>query len=70
MYRLLTTRVTTPAVDERLAWAVGFLFLVFCTTLTLKMLPTLDLLTSIVLVLCASVGWLMIGRESRVLRRG
>ena len=63
MYRFLTRRVTSPALDERLGWVVGFLFLVACTTLMLKMLPTLGLLTSTVLVLCVSAGWLVIGWE-------
>ena len=64
MYKFLTGRITSPALDERLGWVVGFLFLVVCTTLMLKMLPTLGLLTSAVLVLCVSAGWLVIGWEA------
>jgi hypothetical protein len=69
MYRFLTRRVTSPALDERLGWVIAFLFLVVCTTLMLKMLPTLGLLTSAVLVLCVSGGWLVIGWEARSLWR-
>ena len=64
MYKFLTRRITCPALDERLGWVVGFLFLVVCTTLMLKMLPTLGLLTSAVLVLCVSTGWLVIGWDA------
>jgi hypothetical protein len=64
MHKLLMRRVTSPAVDERLGWVVGFLFLVVCTTVMLKMVPTLGLLTSSVLVLCVSAGWLVIGWEA------
>ena len=69
MYKFLTRRVTSPALDERLGWVVGFLFLVVCTTLMLKMFPTLGLLTSAVLVLCVSAGWLVIGWEAPILWR-
>jgi hypothetical protein len=70
MYKLLTRPVTSRALDERFAWVVGFLFLVVCTTLMLKMLPTLGLLTSTILVLCISVGWLVIGSEAPISWRG
>jgi hypothetical protein len=69
MYKLLKRRVTSTALDERLGWLVGFLFLVICTTLMLKMLPMLGLFTSAVLVFCVSVGWLVIGWEAQVLNR-
>jgi hypothetical protein len=65
----LTRRVTSPGLDEGLGWVVGFLFLVVCTTLMLKMLPTLGLFTSTVLVLCVSAGWLVIGWEAPSLWR-
>jgi hypothetical protein len=69
MYKFLMRRVTSPALDERLGWVVGFLFLVVCTTLMLRMLPTLGLLTSAILVLCVSAGWLVIGWEAPSLWR-
>jgi hypothetical protein len=69
MYKLMMRRVTSPAVDDRLGWVVGYLFLVICTTLMLKMLPMLGLFTSVVLVFCVSVGWLVIAWESQVLSR-
>jgi hypothetical protein len=69
MYKLLTRRVTSPALDERLGWVVGFLFLVAGTILMVKMLPIFPLPNSTVLVLCVSIGWLVIGWEARRLRR-
>jgi hypothetical protein len=69
MYKFLTRRVTSPALDDRLGWVVAFVFLVVCTTLVLEMLPTLGLLTSAVLFLCVSTGWLVIGWEARSLFR-
>ena len=70
MYKLFTSHVTSRALDERFGWVVGFLFLVVCTTLMLKMLPTLGLLTSTILVLCVSVGWLVIGWQAPTLWQG
>ena len=64
MYKFLTRRVTSPALDDRLGWVVAFLFLVACTTLMVKMVPTLPLLNSAVLVVCVSIGWLVIGWEA------
>jgi uncharacterized protein len=70
MYKLLTRRVTSPALDERLGWVVAFLFLVACTILMVKMVPTLPPPTRTVLVVCVSIGWLVIGWEaSRLCRR-
>lgn len=69
MYKLLTRRVTNHAQDERFCWLVGFLFLVVCTTLMLKMLPTLGLLASAALVLCVSAGRLVTGWQAPSLWR-
>jgi membrane protease YdiL (CAAX protease family) len=69
MSKLLTRRITSPAQDERLGWVVAFLFLVVCTALTLKMFPTLPLLNGSAVVLCVSIGWLVIGWEARSLWR-
>ena len=69
MNKLMMRRVTSTAFDQRLGWLIGFLFLVICTTLVLRMLPTLGLFTSAVLVLCASAGWLVIGWEAHVLSK-
>jgi hypothetical protein len=64
MYRFLMRRVTSPALDERLGWVVGCLFLIACTILMVKLSPTLGSLTNAVLVLCVSAGWLVIGWEA------
>jgi CAAX protease family protein len=69
MNKFLTRRITSPALDERLGWVVGFLFLIAGTTLTLKMFPTLPLLNGALLVLCVSIGWPVIGWEAWVLWR-
>ena len=68
MYKLLTRRITSPALDERLGWVVAFLFLVACTILMVKMVPTLPLPTRTVLIVCVSIGWLVIGWQARALR--
>jgi hypothetical protein len=70
MFKLLSRRVTSRAPDERFGWVVGFLFLVVCTNLILKMLSTLGLLTSIILVPCVSVGWLVIAWQAPSRWRG
>ena len=67
MYKLMRRRITSTALDKCLGWVIGFLFLVICTTLVLKMLPMLGLFTGAVLVLCVSVGWLVIACEAHVL---
>ena len=69
MRRLLVMRLTGARFDIGFAWVAGFLLLVACTTLVLKVLPELSLLRSMVLVVAVSAAWLVIGAQARRLRR-
>jgi hypothetical protein len=63
MKRLLRWRVASELTARRLAWAAGFLLLATCTALVLKVLPEFGLWTSIGLVSCVALAWVVIGGQ-------
>jgi hypothetical protein len=69
MKRLLRWRVASELTARRLAWVAGFLLLSACTALVLKALPDFGPWSSIALVSCVALAWVVIGAQlPRVIR--
>ena len=69
MKRLLRSQVASELTARRFIWSGGFLLLAACTVLVLKSLPEFGIWSSIGLVSCVALAWLIIGAQfPRVVR--
>jgi hypothetical protein len=63
MKRLLRWHVASEMTARRCAWGAGFLLLAACTALVLKALPEFGVWSSIGLVGCVALAWVVLGAQ-------